>query len=145
MILPLLAPFHATSFTELSHRQPYERVDWLIVCGSGIHDALLEPEFAEQQGFVVEHTIPLADVHLPAPHVPGHGQALVYGRLGELKICLQTGRLHPYEGHEVQLCVAAMQAVLARGVGRSACVAWRVVCGAWRGLAWRGVAWGGVV
>ena len=86
--------------------------------GSGIHAALLEPEFAEQQGFVVEHTIPLADVHLPAPHVPGHGQALVYGRLGELKICLQTGRLHPYEGHDVQLCVAAMQAVLARGVGQ---------------------------
>jgi purine-nucleoside phosphorylase len=86
-------------------------VDWLVVCGSGMGRGLVEEGGV---GLDVVARVPLRDLGLPAPSVQGHGHALVFGTVGNSTVCFQTGRLHPYEGHSVQVCTAAMDAVLAR-------------------------------
>lgn len=70
-------------------------------------------------GLEITAKIGLAELGLPVPEVAGHGQSLVYGRLGDANVCVQTGRLHPYEGVPIQVCTAALEGVMqagARGV-----------------------------
>ncbi|TPV95108.1 MAG: purine-nucleoside phosphorylase [Myxococcales bacterium FL481] len=91
-------------------------IDWVIVCGSGLGSALADA--AGPLGLVDRREVSLADLGLPAPKVAGHGQALVWGRVGDRAVCLQTGRLHPYEGHAIATCVAALRAMILAGPQR---------------------------
>jgi len=89
-------------------------VDWVMVCGSGMGNDLVSAT-GGTLGMSVECTIGLAELGLPAPSVAGHGQSLVWGTIGAARVCVQTGRIHPYEGHPIPLCVAALDAVLSIG------------------------------
>ncbi len=109
-----MAPTASDLDTALAARAPWSRVDWLVVCGSGLGMGLVQ---APELGFRSEATVPLQDLGLPAPAVEGHGHALVFGHVGASRVCMQAGRLHPYEGHAVSTCVGALAAMLRRGVG----------------------------
>jgi purine-nucleoside phosphorylase len=95
-------------------------VDWMIVGGSGIGKPLVE-EGEHSLGLQIHHRIPLAELGLPAPSVAGHGSSLVFGELPAadgapaVRVCVQTGRIHPYEGHSASVATAPLGAVL--GVG----------------------------
>lgn len=88
-------------------------IDWALICGSGIGKGMVLPDSG--LGLEIEWSLPLAELGLPAPSVAGHGQSLVYGRIGERRVCVQTGRIHPYEGHPLTVCTAALAAMLACG------------------------------
>lgn len=96
-------------------------VDWMIIGGSGIGRPLVEAG-EHALGLVVHHEIALADLGLPAPSVAGHGSSLVFGELPAnddgpaVSVCVQTGRIHPYEGHTAALVTAPLGAVLGIGV-----------------------------
>lgn len=102
-----------------------EPVDWMIIGGSGIGRPLVEAG-EHALGLVVHHEIALADLGsdlgLPAPSVAGHGSSLVFGELPAnddgpaVSVCVQTGRIHPYEGHTAALVTAPLGAVLGIGV-----------------------------
>lgn len=92
------------------------KVDWFLMCGSGMGNALVS-EGVGGIGLDIEREMPLAELGLPAPSVEGHGNALVLGTLGDSQVVVQTGRIHPYEGHDVRVGTAAMHAVLQRGCG----------------------------
>jgi purine-nucleoside phosphorylase len=87
-------------------------VDWLVVCGSGMGKDLVDSLDLE-----VEHELGLSELGLPAPSVEGHGQSLLWAKLGRSRVCLQTGRIHPYEGHPIQICIGALEALLRIGAG----------------------------
>ncbi len=89
-------------------------VDWMLVCGSGMGRGLVG-EDEGSLGLQILATIGLADLGLPVPNVAGHGQSLVYGKIGPSHVCVQTGRLHPYEGIPIQVCTAALEGVIAAG------------------------------
>jgi purine-nucleoside phosphorylase len=94
-------------------------IDWMIVGGSGIGTPLVDGG-EHSLGLVIHHQIPLAELGLPAPSVAGHGGSLVFGELrGDgkpVRVCVQTGRIHPYEGHPASLATAPLGAVLSLGV-----------------------------
>jgi purine-nucleoside phosphorylase len=94
-------------------------VDWMIVGGSGIGRPLVEAG-EHTLGLVIRHEIPLTEIGLPAPSVAGHGNSLVFGELPNgdgpaVRVCVQTGRIHPYEGHSVGIATAPLGAVLGLG------------------------------
>lgn len=94
------------------------RIDWAIVAGSG-----LGVGFVAEQGGIglqIEGGLPLAELGLPAPSVQGHGNSLVWGRVGGSFVCVQTGRLHPYEGHPIGVCTAPLAAMLGNGARAAA-------------------------
>ncbi len=86
----------------------------MLVCGSGMGRGLVG-EGEGSLGLDIVDTVGLGQLGLPVPEVAGHGQSLVYGRLGDSHICVQTGRLHPYEGIPIQVCTAALEGVIAAG------------------------------
>jgi purine-nucleoside phosphorylase len=103
--------------TTLRRRLQGRPIDWALVCGSGFGKGLMQGDGG--LGLVVEETIALAELGMPTPGVAGHGKALVIGTIGARRVVVQTGRIHPYEGHSVQVCTAALAAALtcgARGV-----------------------------
>ena len=70
-----------------------------IVCGSGWKSLSM----ALQSSSLI---IPLASIpHVPLPRVTGHGQSLMVGTLGECPVILLLGRLHWYEGHDLEAVV----------------------------------------
>ncbi|MCA9684367.1 MAG: purine-nucleoside phosphorylase [Myxococcales bacterium] len=95
-------------------------VDWMIIGGSGIGRPLIE-DGEHALGLVIHREISLSDLGLPAPSVAGHGSSLVFGELpaGDgrpaVSVCVQTGRVHPYEGHPAALTSAPLGAVLTLG------------------------------
>ncbi len=96
-------------------------VDWMIVGGSGIGKPLIEGG-EHSLGLEIEHELPLVDLGLPAPSVAGHGSSLVFGSLTgadgrRVSVCVQTGRIHPYEGHPASYACAPLGAVLGIGAG----------------------------
>jgi purine-nucleoside phosphorylase len=107
-------PFLSACADAIAQHAPFTRADWIVVCGSGIHHAFIGSE-ASIADLHIETTLPLAALGMPTPLVAGHGQALVFARLAEKKIVFQTGRVHPYEGHPITHCLAALQALLLRG------------------------------
>ncbi len=113
-VKPASPDLAATIDARLAERAPWPDVDWMVVCGSGLGMGLVEePEL----GLKTEVVVPLEELGLPAPAVEGHGHSLVFGRVGARRVCMQAGRLHPYEGHPVATCVGALSAMLRRGVG----------------------------
>jgi purine-nucleoside phosphorylase len=98
-------------------------IDWVIVGGSGIGTPLVE-QGEHSLGLTIEHSVELAELGLPAPSVAGHGASLVFGELPAnggrpaVRVCVQTGRIHPYEGHGAGLATAPLGAVLGLGVGQ---------------------------
>ena len=99
-----------------------EPIDWMIVGGSGIGKPLVE-DGEHSLGLSVEHHVPLAELGLPAPSVAGHGSSLVFGALARegqapVRVCVQTGRIHPYEGHSASVATAPLGAVLGLGARR---------------------------
>ena len=86
---------------------------WIVVCGSGLGAGLVDDPNLDLQ---VSGRIALADLGLPVPAVEGHGKALVFGRVDAVPVIVQTGRLHPYEGHDVGTCVDLLQVSLSMGV-----------------------------
>jgi purine-nucleoside phosphorylase len=97
----------------------WTNLDWMIIGGSGIGTPLVEPG-EHSLGLTIKQKIPLAELGLPAPSVAGHGSSLVFGELtvGDrlVRVCVQTGRIHPYEGHSAGLVTAPLGAVLGLGV-----------------------------
>ena len=62
-------------------------------------------------------TIPFADVGLPDTTVPGHAGRFLAGTINGVEVLVQQGRVHLYEGQGVDVCVAAVRAAAALGVG----------------------------
>ena len=72
--------------------------------GSGLGD------FADHLGGAF--TIPYGDIpHWPASRVMGHAGKLVAGTLAGKKVLALSGRVHVYEGHDMQTVTFAMRAL----------------------------------
>lgn len=109
------------------------RIDWLVVCGSGIGGGIEAAPSQGGLGFDPIARVDLGTLGLPTPSVAGHGKALVLAKMptkrgtegaagSERVVLLQTGRVHPYEGHDVRLCTAALAGALGTRPGPGAIV-----------------------
>lgn len=99
--------------SDLLQGQP---LDWVLVGGSGIGAAFGDGD-ALPQGMTLEQAIPLSELGLPTPSVAGHAKSLVFARVGKSRVAIQTGRIHPYEGHDPRVCTAALRVLLKSGPG----------------------------
>ena len=78
--------------------------DVAVVLGSGLGD------FADHLGGAF--TIPYGDIpHWPASRVMGHAGKLVAGTLAGKNVLALSGRVHVYEGHDMQTVTFAMRAL----------------------------------
>jgi purine-nucleoside phosphorylase len=78
--------------------------DVAVVLGSGLGD------FADHLANAV--TIPYADIpHFPASRVMGHAGKLVVGELSGKKVLALSGRVHVYEGHDMQTVTFAVRTI----------------------------------
>ena len=105
-----------------AYEQTSEAAEWLranncggadvaVVLGSGLGD------FADHLGNAF--TIPYARIpHFPASRVIGHAGALVVGELAGKKVLALSGRVHVYEGHDLQTVTFAVRALGQLGVPR---------------------------
>ncbi len=97
----------ATTFLESRIGPRHPRVG--IVLGSGLGglaDAVEEPL-----------VVPYADVPgFPSANVAGHKGQLIFGRIGETHVVLQSGRLHLYEGHDPETVVLPVRTLADLGV-----------------------------
>jgi purine-nucleoside phosphorylase len=85
--------------------------DVAVVLGSGLGD------FADHLGDAV--TIPYGDIpHFPASRVMGHAGKLVAGTLAGKKVLALSGRVHVYEGHDMQTVTFAARTLGRLGVPR---------------------------
>lgn len=85
--------------------------DVAVVLGSGLGD------FAEHLGGAC--TIPYGDIpHFPASRVMGHAGKLVVGMLAGKKVLALSGRVHVYEGHDMETVTFAVRAMGRLGVPR---------------------------
>ena len=79
-----------------------EQIDAIAVLGSGLGafaERLEQPQSAE-----------FADLGLlPRSTVPGHAGRFVWGRVGDARVLLQSGRVHLYEGHSPQAVTLALR------------------------------------
>jgi len=90
--------------------------DVAVVLGSGLGD------FADHLGEAF--TIPYAEIpHWPASGVIGHAGKLVGGTLRGKHVLALSGRVHAYEGHDLETVTFAMRAMGRLGVPR---VIWRI-------------------
>jgi purine-nucleoside phosphorylase len=78
-----------------------------VVLGSGLSgfEARVEP--------IV--TLPFAAAGLPEPTVPGHRGVLVLGMLRGRRVAVLAGRIHFYEGHDLEVACAAVRAMALLG------------------------------
>jgi purine-nucleoside phosphorylase len=102
--------------TDALRRAAPTGVDWYVIAGSGLGAGLIA---APPSGLplAVEARIATPALGFPGPGVAGHEAVLVIGRLGDARVAVQAGRLHPYEGHAVEVCTALLRAALGVGVG----------------------------
>jgi purine-nucleoside phosphorylase len=85
--------------------------DVAVVLGSGLGD------FAGQIGGAT--TIPYGDIpHWPVSRVIGHAGQLVCGTVSGKRVLALSGRVHHYEGHDMQTVTFAMRALGRLGVPR---------------------------
>lgn len=110
---------HLRAAEALRERLEGVGLDWIVVSGSGFSGMV--GHGPDSIGLHVEGSIPLSGLGLPVPTVAGHGGSLVYGRIGSQRVCVQTGRIHPYEGHPIAVCTAPLYAMLAQGA-RGVCL-----------------------
>lgn len=89
-------------------------VDWVVVGGSGIGAAFGDGDNLPA-GIELEARFALGELGLPTPNVLGHSKSLLFTRINGQRVVLQTGRIHPYEGHDVRVCTAAIDTVLEKG------------------------------
>jgi purine-nucleoside phosphorylase len=87
--------------------------EWFVVGGSGLGGHLVDALLPE---VTARTELYFAELGLPSSSVPGHGTRLVVGELRGRVIVVQTGRLHPYEGHSIDVCTAALAAACRVGV-----------------------------
>ena len=93
------------------HKHKCGGADVAVVLGSGLGD------FAEHLGGAL--TIPYGDIpHWPASRVIGHAGKLVCGTVGGKRVLALSGRVHHYEGHDMQTVTFAMRALGRLGVPR---------------------------
>ena len=102
--------------------QATETADWLrahgcadadvaVVLGSGLGD------FADQIDGA--SSIPYGDIpHWPASRVIGHAGKLVCGKVSGKRVLALSGRVHHYEGHDLQTVTFAMRALGRLGIPR---------------------------
>lgn len=112
-------PVHHRAAELLRERLEGKTLDWLVVSGSGFVG--IAGDGPDGLGLQVEGSIPLRGLGLPVPTVAGHGSALVFGTIGGQRVAVQTGRIHPYEGHPIAVCTAPLFAALANGA-RGVCL-----------------------
>ncbi len=112
-------PTHLRATEALRERLGGTSLDWIVVSGSGFSGMV--GDGPDSIGLKIEGSIPLASLGLPVPSVAGHGSALVFGTIGAQRVCVQTGRIHPYEGHPMAVCTAPLAAMLAQGA-RGVCL-----------------------
>lgn len=96
---------------QLSDLLKGQPLDWVLVGGSGIGAAFGDGDNLPK-GIELETSIPLDELGLPTPSVAGHAKSLVFARVGKSRVAIQTGRIHPYEGHDPRLCTAALRVLL---------------------------------
>lgn len=85
-----------------------EPVDVVIVLGSGLGDVA--------QRVADARSMEASAVGLPGSGVGGHAGRVVFGRLGGKRVLLLQGRVHVYEGHELDTVVLAVRACARWGV-----------------------------
>ncbi|HUQ86717.1 MAG TPA: purine-nucleoside phosphorylase [Vicinamibacterales bacterium] len=86
-------------------------VDVAVVLGSGLGD------FADQIDGAF--SVPYGDIpHWPASRVMGHAGKLVFGTVKGKRVLALSGRVHHYEGHDMQTVTFAMRALGRLGVPR---------------------------
>lgn len=97
------------SFVTQLRRLSDLRPQLALVLGSGFHHVLSELE--------VEARVPYAKLAgFPRTSVAGHAGELLVGRLGGAPIIVLNGRVHFYEGHEMDRVTFAVRAMAACGV-----------------------------
>lgn len=82
--------------------------DVVVVLGSGLAG------FENRLGTDIR--LPYADIGLPSPGVAGHRGELVIGRLYGRCVAVLCGRVHFYEGHEMETVIIPTQAMAFLGV-----------------------------
>ncbi len=79
-----------------------EHIDAVAVLGSGLGafaECLEQPRSVEYAELGL----------LPNSTVPGHAGRFVWGRVGDARVLLQSGRVHLYEGHSAQAVTLALR------------------------------------
>jgi purine-nucleoside phosphorylase len=112
-------PIYHRAAEALRERLEGQGLDWVVISGSGFSGMV--GDGPDSIGLTIEGSIPLRGLGLPGSTVPGHGSALVFGKVGTQRVCVQTGRIHPYEGHAIDICTAPLFAMLAQGA-RGVCL-----------------------
>jgi len=85
--------------------------DTLVVLGSGFKG------FEQSLSNKIE--VDLSSVgNMPVPKVEGHGASLVVGEIGDLKVCVLTGRVHLYEGYTPAEVVFPIRVMSTLGIQR---------------------------
>jgi purine-nucleoside phosphorylase len=101
----------ATAAAEWLRGQSCGGAEVAVVLGSGLGD------FADQIGGAL--AIPYGDIpHWPSTRVIGHAGKLVCGTVQGRKVLALSGRVHHYEGHDLQTVTFAMRALSRLGVPR---------------------------
>lgn len=86
-------------------------IEVAIVCGSGLGDAIAR--LLEDGGV----SIPYQDIpHFPVSTVVGHAGRLLFGRINGRSCLIMQGRLHYYEGLEMQDVVLPIRAIAKMGI-----------------------------
>lgn len=101
----------ATAAAEWLRGKKCGEADVAVVLGSGLGD------FADHLSEPI--TIPYGEIpHWPASRVIGHAGKLVCGRVNGRKVLALSGRVHHYEGHDMQTVTFAMRVMGRLGVPR---------------------------
>ena len=100
--------------------QAGEAAEWLRAHGGGGADVAVV--LGSGLGDFADHVdgglaIPYGDIpHWPAAGVIGHAGKLVFGAVGGKRVLALSGRVHHYEGHDMQTVTFAMRALGRLGV-----------------------------
>ncbi|HAO79968.1 MAG TPA: purine-nucleoside phosphorylase [Verrucomicrobia subdivision 3 bacterium] len=101
-------PNSQTAAARLKKNSPL-RPTLAIVLGSGFHHALTELR--------VDKKISYAKIPgFPKPTVSGHAGELYFGHLGRTPVMVLSGRVHFYEGHEMERVTFATRTLAAFGI-----------------------------
>jgi len=101
----------ATEAAEWLRGHGCDGADVAVVLGSGLGD------FADH--LADAFAIPYGDIpHWPASRVIGHAGKLVGGAVAGRRVLALSGRVHHYEGHDLQTVTFAMRALGRLGVPR---------------------------